>query len=266
MAAVDTPAEQTSSGTSNTPGSQMTDDVTHPSPPTWDVNLGIVALNKPTYLGSDRDGVSVGPFGRIAWHDTVSLDNEGLKIYWHQDNFRCGVGLTYDAGRKDRDQNSFFSNGDERLKGMDEISPAVGFNAFTSYQIGPLALGLSATRFDGKENEGTLVNVDIGAPLHPTLRLTIIPRLSAVWANRDYMETFFGVTTAEAADSRFHQFTANYGLRNVAAGVAVAYSFNEHWGFGGRLTVTRFAGDAAKSPLTLSDVSTQLILGFGYHY
>jgi len=236
------------------------------SPQTWDVKLGLAVLNKPTYLGSDRDVVTIGPPGSIVWHDTVSVDAEGLKVYWHQDNVRIGVGLTYDLGRKDSDQNGFFSSGDDRLKGMDEISPSAGFDVFTSDRVGPFAVTLSATRFDGKENKGTLANLDVGAPLQLTSQLTIFPHVSAVWANRNYMETFFGVTPTEASDSMFHQFTSDEGLRNLGGGVDVAYGFNEHWRVGGKLIVTRFEGDAAQSPLTLSDISTQLILGFIHHF
>lgn len=67
---------------------------------------------------------------------SASLDYEGLRAYWHDHNFRIGAGLSYDPGRSDSDDDGFFSSGDSRLRGMEEISSSVEINLFASYRLG----------------------------------------------------------------------------------------------------------------------------------
>jgi MipA family protein len=247
-----------SSDTALDPSSQTTSD--------WDVALGLVVLDRPTYQGSDRSVASVGPSGSIVWRDTVALNSEGLKFSWHVDGLRIGVGVTYDAGRTDSNNHGFFSTGDDRLAGLREIHGAVGFDGFAAYRIGPVSFDASGTKFDGGDNKGALVNFGLSEPFNPIPQLTITPRVGAVWANTRYMETFFGVTAAEAADSTFRQFTAEQGVLNITAGIGALYRLNEHWRIGGGFNVLRFEDDAAKSPLTLDRINRQVVAGFGYHF
>jgi outer membrane protein len=88
-------------------------------------------------------------------------------------------------------------------------------------------------------------------------KLSVTPHIGAVWADSSYMQTFFGVTAAEAADSMFPGFSASQGLRNRTAGINTVYRLDQHWRLGGRITVTRLEGDAASGPLTLDRVNTR---------
>ena len=75
------------------------------------------------------------------------------------------------------------------------------------------------------------------------------PRLG--WGSRDYMDTYFGVTPAEAAASPAvsTSFSPGSGLRYYGAEATVVRSLDEHWkvaAFGGFHQLT---GDAKASPI-----------------
>jgi outer membrane protein len=234
-------------------------------PPEWDINLGAGAAMRPTFEGSDRYRVSPLPVVQVTWDDMVSLGVGGLNAYWHHRNFKIGAGLAFDQGR-DVKSPSLFGEGDVRLKGLGKIDTALGLRGFASYQLGPVDFNVSATKFTGSQNDGLLVNFGARAPLRVLRGLVVIPHIEATWANRNYMETFFGVTPVQSRASIFPQYTAGAGVKDVIGGVNVIYRFNPHWYVAGDASVTQLTGAAANSPVSFSNSNVMLMTMVGYHF
>ncbi|MDB6084438.1 MAG: hypothetical protein JWN43_2319 [Gammaproteobacteria bacterium] len=232
----------------------------------WDVLAGLGAEARPTYQGSNRYVVSIGPYGHVTWNDVVTLDRSGLSINWHQDRIKIGGELTYSPGRKTTEDHGFFSAGDDRLQGLGDIHRALGLKAFAVYPLGPINFDVSFVKFEGKENDGTLATVGLSALIPSIQRITIRPQVSAVWANDKYMETFFGVTPQQSSQSSFPVFTAIQGVRDVSAGVRLERPLGEHWQMGAQFDIRRYLADAARSPLTFSPTNTVFGIALGYHF
>jgi len=232
----------------------------------WDIAVGGGMAIRPTYEGSDRYRVSPVPFFNVTYDDMISLGPNGLSAYWHHDNLRIGGGLTYDGGRKDSAGNGIFTQGDDRLKGLGDIDSALGLKAFASYDLEPLVLSASLTKFTGSQNDGVLVDIGASLPYKVTDAFMLTPHIGTTWANQSYMQTFFGVTPTQSADSRFSQFSAGSGFKDVGAGINANYRFDEHWFIGANADVKELTGDAAKSPISYSNTETTFMTMVGYHF
>lgn len=238
----------------------------------WDATLGVGAGVRPTYEGSDRYVALPVPYIDVNYNDWLSFGRNGLNAYWSKGNLRIGGGITSAEGRLDHDSHNPLERGDDRLAGMGEIDRATGLRAFASYKLGRVNISGSVTRFYGSEhhddprNEGLLVSIGAAIPFQITDKLTITTAVGATWADRKYTQTFFGVTEAQAKNSRFAPFAAGSGLKNVDADIGVSYHFNRHWSIQTLLQVKALSGDAARSPVTFSDTDASLITTINYHF
>jgi len=232
----------------------------------WDVTAGAGVGVRPTYEGSDERRTTALPFVQATYDDMVSLGVDGLNVYWHQDHFRFGAGLSYDSGRKDHKAGGIIDSGDDRLRGMGNISGAAGLKLFGAYNFGRLNVTGAVTKFDGSDNKGLIADVGADLPFKITDKLMVTAHAGATWANQDYMQTFFGVTPTQAADSGFREFTPKAGLKDVEAGVKAVYRLDQHWFVSANLGVRRLEGDAASSPTSFSKNEPAFITVLGYHF
>lgn len=237
-----------------------------PSNSDWDVTLGVGGAFLPTFEGSDRYHVQPAPLVSITYNDMITLNNSGLSAYWHTGDLRIGAGLTYNAGRADSKDNGLFSNGDDRLRGMGDVDAALGLKAFTSYRLWMVDLNAALTKYTGNDNDGLVVDLGLALPCTLTDKLTLTPHAEATWANTDYMQTFFGVTPTQAANSGFAKYEADAGFKDIRAGVDANYRLDEHWFLRVRTDVKRLIGDAADSPMSFSDTGVTASAMVGYRF
>lgn len=232
-----------------------------------DVTIGGGLIYLPTFEGSDRRTTTPLPFVHATWNDWISIGTNGLSVYWRHDRLRYGAGLTYGGGRKDSKGDGIFELGDDRLRGLGNINAALGVRAFASYDTGPVVLSGALTKFTGNRNDGVLMN--LGASKRFTLneRWSLTPHAGATWANQSYTQTFYGVTPTQAANSSFAAYSAGSGFKDVSAGINANYQIDSHhWFVAGSLVAKRLVGDAAKSPISISDSQTTLMIMVGYRF
>ena len=94
---------------------------------------------------------------------------------------------------------------------------------------------------------------------------TVGPRAS--FANRDYMETYFGVTPAESALSgTLAAFSPGGGFKSVGAEFNARYEFAPQWAIRGEFIYEKLIGDAADSPIVQVGNSNQYTAKLGLTY
>lgn len=237
------------------------------APKDWDVTVGAGLALRPTYEGSDRYAASPLPILSVTYRDWLSLGYDGLSAYLRRDALQVGAGLTYAGGRDDK-EDSFFGGGDKRLRGMGKIDGALGVRAFANYDLKPIRLSASVTKFTGDkdQNDGVLVQIGAAYPVRVSDKLTVTPNIGATWADENYMQTFFGVTSQQASRSRFSRFNAEAGLKDVSYGVNANYRLDQNWFVRGGVTVKQLTSDAAKSPLSFADTQGQFMASVGYRF
>jgi outer membrane scaffolding protein for murein synthesis (MipA/OmpV family) len=232
----------------------------------WSGSIGPAGIVMPTYEGSDRYKVMPGLVGNITYDDMISLGTQGLSLYWHHNALRIGGGVTYRGERKDDSSNSLFAEGDKRLAGMGSIRAAVGVRGFASYDLGRLNLSASVTKFEGSDNNGLTVDFGAYMPFRLTQSLTVTPHVGMAWANKSYMQTFFGVTPTQSAATKFAVFAPSSTFKNVGGGVSINYALSEHWFIAEIVDAKALLGDASHSPLTYSKAAVTSATMLGYRF
>jgi MipA family protein len=193
-----------------------------------------------TYRSQDRGSVEMGSRG-LNW---TLVQTPGHS---------AGVGLGVDPGRIDNGDKKItplgLRPGSERLAGMGTIGAAAVLSAFGTAQAGFLPLTASVKHAAGS-HEGTQADLGLALPWkigrHAELRFG--PSLT--WADRRYMQAFFGVTAAQSKASRFAEFTPGAGLKSAQLTLDADMAFSRHWHAMAKLQAQRLVGDAAHSPVT----------------
>jgi MipA family protein len=230
----------------------------------WDVTLGAGAAVRPTYEGSDHYIASPVPFVNVIWRDTIALGVDGLSAYWRYQNLRIGGGLSYGTGRTQ--SSGIFQQGDGRLAGLGDIPAAFALKAFADYKLGPVVLNAGLTKFTANGNDGVLVNFGIGLPYKLTETTTVRASVSTDWADQNYMQTYFGVTPAQAINSGFSQFNAGAGIKDVNFGVGLTQQLGLHWALVANARLARLTGDAENSPIVFSKTQAIFMSAITYHF
>lgn len=214
----------------------------------WDIRLGAGALYQPEYEGSDEYKVAPLPMVMINYRDMVFLRGPMLGanvLTWQgprpNDKLQVGPLVRYQFGRDEDDSDD--------LRGMGDIDAAVELGGFVTYSTGPWSAGLTLFRDVSGSHDGLTAKVSAGnrLPLGPKLMLR--SEISAIWADDNYTETFFGVTAAQSARSGMRQYRAEGGFKDAGITFDLDYTLTEHWGLTGRLGYKHLLGDAADSPL-----------------
>ncbi len=101
--------------------------------------------------------------------------------------------------------------------------------------------------FDG--HEGWLGDFGADFFLRPgdNTVVSIGPRVRL--ADDEYMQTYFGITPAQAATSGLAAYTPDGGVRAVGAVIGITHEFTRNFGIYGYAQYDRLIGDAADSPI-----------------
>jgi outer membrane scaffolding protein for murein synthesis (MipA/OmpV family) len=87
--------------------------------------------------------------------------------------------------------------------------------------------------------------------------------VSTIWADKNYTQTYFGVTPTGAAASGLPVYTAKSGLENIELSSGLFYRASERWSMIGFFNYQRLLDSAADSPIVRQVGSAnQFRLGF----
>lgn len=228
----------------------------------FSASVGAAATMSPDYEGSNNAKLGGLPFLILSWQADAptksglqvglpditlnlpgSLEVGVVKIHTTEGLYRLNLGLAYDGGRGQSDNAA--------LKGMGEIGDHVLASAAVNFEAKGTGWrsGLSLSRDISHETDGTVLDGRLGyvLPLNEALVLTTTG--SASWADKNHMQSYFGVTQAQAAASSNARFEARSGLKSMGIEAELNWTVNESWMLAGSLGYTRLMNDAAASPL-----------------
>jgi outer membrane scaffolding protein for murein synthesis (MipA/OmpV family) len=151
------------------------------------------------------------------------------------------------------------------LEGLDDVDLAVELGGTVGYRYEMVRGFVSARRGFGG-HEGFVGEVGADLVMAPTTRiaLSVGPRLN--FASSDYMDTYFGVSEGEAANSDFAEFDADGGLKGLEAEAEARYALTPNWSVVGSAGFERLVGDAADSPVVEEGSRNQFTAGLGLTY
>ena len=105
--------------------------------------------------------------------------------------------------------------------------------------------------------------------LMPMDNLLVFVGPTVTWADDDYMQSYFGVTAAQARTSGYRAYSAGGGIKDVGVSMFVVSQISDHWVMSGLVGYSRLMEDAADSPLVAQQGDRDQYIGglfFSYQF
>ncbi|MFD4840051.1 MipA/OmpV family protein [Achromobacter sp. NPDC058515] len=208
------------------------------------IGLGAGAI--PVYEGSSQ--YRVIPVPLINYHSgnffitpRAGLPAMGLKTSLAQD-LDVGVFVGLNLGRDENDA--------DLTKGMGDIKFHGAYGAYVEWRPGRYSLG-AAYRQAARSGYGGTLELRASYAALKTEAHTVQVGVSTEWANRDAMQTWFGVTSSQAANSRegLSTYSPSSGFKSATLFTSWGYRINSDWSALTTVGVNTVLGDARDSPL-----------------
>jgi MipA family protein len=216
------------------------------SPKDWNFVLGGGAAYAPDYEGSNDYKVSPYPLVSASYKNLVFVDGPSARVNvlgFLGDEFplMAGPAIAYGGGRNHKDNKALANLGD--------IDGGVDLGGFIGTQLGPVQLGMNFTKEMGKNRKGALADFSLGFAQPLTEQLTANIGVSAAWADKNYMQEYFGISSAQALSSGYTKYDGKAGFKSVGLNVGLDYMINEHFSVGLGAGYTKLLNNAADSPI-----------------
>lgn len=236
-----------------------------PDLPRWRTILGAGAEVQPVYDGARAYRGGGGPVINIHFRDVAFFSTgEGLGFnFLRGDHYQVGVGLTYDLGRKERDDLT-------NLHGMGDISAAPVAKMYGSWVLSrkfPLILRVAARQFIGGA-QGAVGDAAVYMPLPGSSKTFVMfAGPSVTLGTRHYLQTLYGVTPQQSMASGHPAYEIQHaGTSNVGVGFSATKFLGDHWLLNLDLAISQIRGRPAHSPLVEERTQRVAALSFDYHW
>jgi outer membrane protein len=263
---------------------------TNPMPDgSHDMYVGLGVQSAPRYDGTGSRKVSALPVLQVQWSNGIFIS--GMSAGMHLSDsptFEYGPLLAVQPGRDDSGSgnvvdgvgvnliSSTFQDpilkarlqGTERLTGMNDIGARLQGGVFANYYVSP-QWRLTSSLLYGAGNDRDGARLDLGVQrlavaLGEHHHVSLAAGVSVV--NRNFNQTYFGVTSIEARRSRFGEYEAGGGLQDVHVGVRWNWVWSPSWMLTTNVQAKRLLGSAAHSPLVERSSNATVSTAIGYRF
>lgn len=224
-------------------------------------SVGLAVVAGMAYQGADERRTLLLPGIDYQWRNGwFAGTRNGIGYNFGQNReLQYGLRITADFGRDESRSNA--------LRGMGDIDPRPEFGAFLNYAVNKEITLTSSLRY-GSGNDSAGMVIDLGAgystKLSPLWRLGF--GASMTLANDEYMQSYFGVSTAQAASSGYAAYRPEFGLRDIRANASLSYLITPSITILTTVSVSSLQGDAKDSPLTRQATSTTGVVAVTYEF
>jgi outer membrane scaffolding protein for murein synthesis (MipA/OmpV family) len=229
--------------------------------PDWRVSLGLGMAVLPVYEGAHAYHATPAPSFDIRYKDIAfasSGDGLGINILRGK-TYRAGIAVGYELGR-DEDVSG-------RLRGLGNVGAAPEVRLFAEGVVLPFVLTADLRRALGG-NEGLIGDIGAYMPVVGRKDLIVFVGPSVTFADDRYMQSYFGISTAQAAASAAHYpvYHAQAGFKNFGVGASAIYFLTPHWFLDGDLSLERLISSAGTSPIVQNrnQFAASMIVGYQF--
>ena len=188
--------------------------------------------------------------------------SRGIGYETSVDGVGVSAAFTYDAGRKDRQKAGALGSDD--LKGMGDIKGAAVGVFGTSYDAGFAKLSLDAHLAASNRARGNTYVVGLSRPLFVSAEHQVALTASATYADAKSVQTYFGVTAAQATASGYRAYRPGAGFESITMALNWNLVLDAHWSVRSAAGLSRLVGDAGASPIVRR--RSQALLGTTLNY
>ncbi len=240
------------------------------------VALGGAGLVKPKYEGSDEHEmlgipIVIPNFGPDDPENPslFSRVRERVEFYGLDDiRIRAVGGERFEAGLVTGYMTEREQNDGDMLRGWGDIDGGLVLGGYAGVNIG--AFEFDAAILDRVTGDGGGPEFRFGVETETQLteQITLVTRLGTTVASSDYMQTYFGVTPAQAARSTagIETYEPDAGFKDVYVELGAEYDFSDRWLLKGGVRYGRLVGEAADSPVVETPDQLSGIFGVAYRF
>jgi outer membrane protein len=206
--------------------------------------LGLGVAYVPDYEGSQDYEAAPLLQARFNWSNGMYFSLLGNTAKFNlipSKGWQFGPLVRYRAERSDVDN--------ARVDAMEDIDAAVEAGAFITYNPDNFILSLSAAQDLADAHDGYVIDLGAGYRFKMQQRSSLTLFAKTTYASEDYMDTYFGVSPADAARSGLSPYVADAEFKDAAVGLLMQHNFAGNWGVLGVIRYTKLLGDASDSPI-----------------
>jgi len=229
------------------------------------LHVGVGMAYVPEYTGSKKSHVVPLPIFERTFSNGIFISStRGLGIQTTQDNLQLSAALSYGGARADHKRNIF--EGSDALKGMGDIDGAAQAVLSASYRFDAVSVSLGTTQNLSQRSHGNTYTLGSSLQLLATASDQLGLGVSAEYADRKHVQTYFGVTPEQSLRSGYHSFSTKAGFTSVGAAVSWNHVIDKQWSVHTVAGLKTLTGDAADSPLTKRRTAPILLTGLIYAF
>ncbi|MGE7955184.1 MipA/OmpV family protein [Pseudomonas sp. NPDC089530] len=236
----------------------------------WHYSLQLGAASIPRYSGSDERTLAPVLGGAISSPYGAFLNTEqglGWQGEWGNLAFSTWVGPS--ETRKDRKTGY---KGSDRLNGMGSIKSRAQVGANLSYTLGAVVIGATVEHAFKKNDDpdtGSAYNrleLNIATTLYKGDYGSLDGSLNSRFGDGDYMQTWYGVSRHQAANSRFSAYHAKGGMLSQGGDLTWSLPLNANTSLSTVLAVDYLGKEAGDSPIVDKRLQTSLAATLEYSF
>lgn len=217
-------------------------------------DLGIGAKVQPKFASSSDYIILPYPLFAISY---LRLPGIGEVVSGPKKAFSIYPSINF-VGSRSSDDASY-------LTGMDDVDFAFELGPGVAYRYG-MVRGFVEARYGFTGHNGIVGQAGLDLVLNPFDRLQVSAGPRVGFANDEYVETYFGVTNAEAATSQFAAYNPSGGFTDVGVGALVSYDWTDTVKLHLQADYSRYIDDIADSPVVQAGSEDQFTVGIGITY
>lgn len=221
----------------------------------WQAGGGVVVA--PRFEGSNRYKAMAFPiiapagFGSGDGFVQVRGADDVRFRFLKLQGFEFGALAGYRMGRDSGDS--------VKLARFADIDGGLVLGGYAGYRMGSTLISASYHRQVSGDDTGGVVRLMAEQTMRLDKGTKLVASIGTNIADKDYMQTFFGVTAAQAGPVPV--YSAGAGFKDVFAGLTATFELDRQWTFYVAGQYSRLVGDAADSPII--DTSNQFYGGAG---
>lgn len=223
----------------------------------WKFTVGGGIASVPRYEGAATNRLRAVPLLEIGNGHFFAGTSRGIGYNFSDDkSMQYGLRVTIAPHRR--------QNQDVRLNGMGDIAAAGEFGGFVNARFAPWYVTSSIAA----SSRGSRMELGGGYELKLSDADQLRAGLEMNWANGKYMQTYFGVTAAQAAASGgvLTTYNATSGVKDYALKLNWMHSYSQEWFSNAGVTLKQLNGSAKTSPLTQRNSANSVNFVVGYNF
>jgi outer membrane protein len=221
-----------------------------------DVSVGGGIGFAPDYEGSDDYEPIPVPYFNVNYNHGMFVKLLGLNLRANlipEKTWYLGPVYNYRAERDNVDN--------KRVDRMRDVSDAHELGAFGGLTIDNWFISLEVLTDLGEAHDGWYSRLKGGYNWMISNSWNLSIGASTTYADKDYMQTYFGVTASDAARSGLRQYEADAGIKDVGVDFGLNWMITQNWSARGIASYTQLVGDADDSSPVVDEGSESQFFG-----